>query len=114
MKNKMLFRFALTAMAIVVTSLSGCATLSTALQTHSQKIEAACTSVGTAIQILAIARENGKLSDAVSKSVDSLIAVTEPVCTAPTAPTLASAEQQTFNAAVAQLAALGAQYGSTK
>lgn len=96
-------------------ALSGCTALSNALQSSSTKtIEESCTAVGGAVQVLAIAEHQGKLNTATVNAVDSLIAATEPICTAQTAPTLSSAELTIFTNAATQLVAYSTQYGSAK
>lgn len=96
-------------------ALSGCTALSNALQSSSTKtIEESCAAVGGAVQVLAIAEHQGKLNTATVNAVDSLIAATEPICTAQTAPTLSSAELTIFTNAATQLVAYSTQYGSAK
>lgn len=87
-----------------------CATLG--LTSHTQQIEATCASVGSALQVLSVAKANGQLNAAAIASVDSAVSVTEPVCSAKTVPTLSDAESATFSAAASTLANLAASYGS--
>lgn len=93
--------------------LEGCTALSNALQSNTTKtIEETCTAVGGAVQVLAIAEHQGKLNTTTVNAVDSLIAVTEPICTAQTAPSLSSAELTVFTQAATQLATYSVEYGS--
>lgn len=109
--NAMLTLFLLSAML----ACGGCSSLLNASPTSTAKtVETTCAAVGSAVQVIAIARRDGKLNAATVTSIDSLIAVTEPICTAPTVPTLSQVELSAFNSAASQLAALSVQYGSTK
>lgn len=101
-------------MLLALCALSGCTTLSNALQSNTTKtIEETCTAVGGAVQVLAIAEHQGKLNTTTVNAVDSLIAVTEPICTAQNAPSLSSAELTVFTQAATQLATYSVQYGSS-
>lgn len=84
--------------------LSACSMLSSSLRTPTQKVEAACATVGASVQVLTIAKQNGKLTASQEKAVDDAISVTAPVCTAPVPPTLNDAASITFEAAVNLLA----------
>lgn len=109
--NTILISFLLCAMF----AFSGCSAVSGALQSNSTKtIEETCTAVGGAVQVLAIAEHQNKLNTTTVNAVDSLIAVTEPICTAQTAPSLSSAELTVFTNAATQLATYATQYGATK
>lgn len=109
--NAMLTLFLLSAML----ACGGCSTLLNASPTSATKaVETTCAAVGSAVQVIAIARRDGKLNAATVTSIDSMIAVTEPICTASTVPTLSQVELSAFNSAASQLAALSVQYGSTK
>lgn len=104
---------AIVVLLLALFALNGCSTLSSALQSNTTKtIEETCTAVGGAVQVLAIAENQRKLNAATVNAVDSLIAVTEPICTAQTAPSLSSAELTVFTQAATQLAAYSVQYGS--
>lgn len=116
MRRKMYNRFLmLTIVAcLMIGSFSGCSTLSSALQSPTQTIEVTCTAVGAAVQTLAVAKQEGRVNAATEKTVDGLIQVTEPICTAPVPPTLSDAEKTLFINAATQLANLASTYGSAK
>lgn len=101
-----------TVMIAAMLCLQSCSSISAALRTPQAKTEALCATVGASVQILAIARANAKLTSAQEKTVDNAIAVTSPVCTAPTVPSLADSEAVTFEAAANLLAQYAASYKS--
>lgn len=92
----------------------GCSILQSTPQSSTVAVETSCATIGASVQVLALARANGKLNDTVVKSTDSLIAITEPVCTAPEKPTLSSAETSVFINAAAELAKTAATYQGSK
>lgn len=85
-------------MLVALLALTSCKTF----DTNTKKIEAACASATSSIQVAALYKE--KLSDAQLKGVQRAIAVTQPVCgDRDTVPTLDSVKQAALEAAVNQL-----------
>lgn len=96
-------------------ALGGCATASNATQSSvSKTIAETCAAAGAAVQVLALAQQQGKLNTTTTNAVDSFIAVTEPICIAPTPPSLSSAEMTAFTGAATQLTNYSLQYGERK
>lgn len=117
MRRKMYNRFLMVAMIatmLCLGSLTACSTISSALQSPTQTIEVTCTAVGAAVQTLAVAKQDGRVNATTEKTVDGLIRVTEPICTAPVPPPLSDAEKTLFINAATQLANLASTYGSAK
>lgn len=85
---------------------TACQSVQQAAQTH--PVASACAVVGGSLQTLAIGVEAKKVPAALLTSIPQLLAITNPVCTAKTEPTLSDAESIAFQAAVAQLATMAA------
>lgn len=88
----------LLAFAFVLTLLSGCQTF----DTSTKKIEAACASATSSIQIVTLYKD--KLSDTQRSVAAETIGVLQPVCgDRENIPTLTSAKQAAIDSAVAKL-----------
>lgn len=87
--------------ALLITGCSGCTTF----QTQEQKVQLACASAATALDILAVANSEDKLTEQQQKIVIQAAGHITPVCTAPTTPTLDQIKMQAFMQAIEQLRA---------
>lgn len=107
------FRIAiLTAIAAAIFSVPGCSTLG--IQTHAQKVEAACAAVASAVQTLAYARAHNQLSSTEISAVNSAVDVTTPICESPTVPSNIDLKSSAFASAISALTAIAAQHGVIK
>jgi hypothetical protein len=102
--KKLLSLAILLSLVVATAGFSGCSTTG-GLTTDTQKIEASCASVSSALQVLAVASERGQLPADVAQQVVKATAVTNPVCTADEIPTLDSVKYRAFQQAVGVLQA---------
>ena len=82
-------------------ALVGCATNQTGNTT--QQVEYACTGVTSAMQVLTVAAQRNKLSDADIAAVGKASDIVTPICTAEDVPTLDGLQMTIFRQAVAEL-----------
>lgn len=99
MKNKL--------MALMLSlTLAACASIGTQPSTsmaQNKQIKIACASISTSIKTLHAADMAGKLSAANKAQVNKALAISNPVCLAPKAPTLSDLELQALQQASALL-----------
>lgn len=85
--------------ALLITGCSGCTTF----QTQEQKVQLACASAATALDVLAVANSEDKLTEQQQKIVIDSAAYITPICTAETVPTLDDIKMRAFMSAIQQL-----------
>jgi hypothetical protein len=98
--------------ATIALALSACGTVATT-NTVPQQVATGCATASAAIKSLTLANQFGKLSDDQQDKVLQAISVTNPVCAAPTPPTLDALKLLAFQQAIARLAAEAAELEST-
>lgn len=91
--------FAALLTALLITGCSGCASF----QTQEQKVQLACASAATALDVLAIANNEDKLTAQQQHIVIEAAGHITPICTAPTTPTLDQIKMEAFMQAIEQL-----------
>lgn len=84
------------ALALSLTGFSACQST----PTQTQNIEVACASASTALKVLTVANDAGKLTQAQQTQVISAAGEITPICTADNPPTLDSVKLQAFTRAV--------------
>jgi hypothetical protein len=89
-------------------ALAGCAGTGGA-RTQEQQVALACASATAAVRTVTLAIQFGKLSDEQIGKAATAIAIYEPICTAPTPPTLDSLKLAAFVQAIALLQAQAAE-----
>lgn len=99
--------FLIAALAVAVScGFTACGTTAgsfVGIKTQAQKIEVGCASATTALDVLTVAQNAGKLAPSVTARVLQASTVVTPICTAPTPPRLSDAAMTAFLAAVVTL-----------
>lgn len=84
-------------------SLAACQTTNPTADQFTQEIETACASASTALKVLTVANDAGKLTPAQQTQILSAAGVITPVCGSPNPPTMDSLKMQAFLQAVTLL-----------
>ena len=96
------------ALALTFALVSGCASMG--FTSDVQKVEVACASVSTALKVLTVANNNGKLSVEQQAQVTELKSQTDPICSVDPYPSISSLKGVALTKAAEKLTAIAAKY----
>ena len=99
--------------ALCCATLGGCATLGIGAPSNTQKIETVCATVAQGVRVLADPAIAPKLDQPTLAAIGAALAITTPICTAPTPPSLATAKMLELTNAADAITTLSTQYGPT-